>query len=78
MTPARTSATEPAQRGSSRSGGSPDYQLPVVGVRVPKRVGDAAFWIGAAGAVVGGLVELPVAALVVAGVAVSRHHAQAR
>jgi hypothetical protein len=78
VSPERTSATEPEQPRSKRTHSSSDYQLPIVGLRVPKRVGDAAFWVGATGAVIGGLVELPVAALVVAGVAVSRHHAQAR
>ena len=55
-----------------------DYQLPVVHVRVPQRVGDAAFWMGVAGAVAAGAVELPVAALVAAGVVVVRHRANTR
>lgn len=48
------------------------YQLPVVGLRVPERVGNTAFWAGLAGAVVFGAVELPLAGLLGAGVVVAR------
>ncbi|MGC8513632.1 MAG: hypothetical protein ACP5P1_11470 [Acidimicrobiales bacterium] len=50
-----------------------DYELPFVHLRVPQRVGDAAFWLGAAGAVIGGMIELPVAAMVAGAVIVGRH-----
>jgi len=50
-----------------------DYELPLVHVRVSQRVGNTAFWLGAAGAVAAGAVDLPVAALVAAGVVVVRH-----
>jgi hypothetical protein len=53
--------------------GRSDYQLPVVHIRVPERVANMTFWLGLTGAVIGGAVELPVAAAVVAGVAVARH-----
>lgn len=55
-----------------------DYQLPVVRLRVPERVANAAFWLGLAGAVVAGGVELPVAVVVAAGVVVVRHRSTAR
>jgi hypothetical protein len=55
-----------------------DYVIPVVHVRVPQRFGDAAFWVGVAGVVAAGAVELPVAALVAAGVVVMRHRSIAR
>lgn len=63
----------------SPTGGSPpdsDYEVPLVHVRVPERLGNMMFWAGVAGAVAGGVVELPVAALVAAGVVVVRHRAQ--
>jgi hypothetical protein len=66
-------ATRTAQVASS----STDYQVPVVHVRVPQRLGDAVFWVGVAGAVAAGAVELPVAALVAAGVVVMRHRSNA-
>ncbi len=55
-----------------------DYEVPLVHVRVPQRVGNAAFWVGLAGVVAGGIVELPVAATVAAGVLVVRHRSNAR
>jgi hypothetical protein len=55
-----------------------DYELPLVHIKVPQRVGNAAFWLGMAGAVVAGAVELPVAALVAAGVVIVRHQTSAR
>jgi hypothetical protein len=60
--------------GSTRS----DYQMPWLPVRVPERMGNVAFWLGMTGAVVAGAVELPVAALVAAGVVVVRHRSNAR
>ena len=58
-----------AERDRSRT----DYEVPLVHMRVPQRVGNTAFWLGVAGAVAAGAVELPVAALVAAGVVVMRH-----
>lgn len=55
-----------------------DYEVPWVHVRVPQRVGNTAFWLGLTGAVVGGAVELPLAAAVAAGVAVARHRTNSR
>lgn len=55
----------------------PDYDVPLVHVRVPQRVGNTAFWLALTGAVVGGTVELPLAALIVAGVVVARHRSTA-
>ena len=54
-----------------------DYEVPVLHVRVPQRVGNTAFWLGLTGAVVGGAVELPLAAVIAAGVVVARHRGSA-
>ncbi|HWG72797.1 MAG TPA: hypothetical protein VG184_01950 [Acidimicrobiales bacterium] len=45
-------------------------------LRVPQQVGNTAFWLGVAGVVAAGAVELPVAALVAAGVVVMRHRSK--
>lgn len=50
-----------------------DYVVPVVHVRVPQRVGNTTFWLGLTGAVIGGVVEFPLAAAIATGVVVSRH-----
>ena len=55
-----------------------DYEAPLVHVRVPQRVGNAAFWLSVAGVVATGAVDFPVAALVAAGVVVVRHRSNAR
>lgn len=55
-----------------------DYEVPLVHVRVPRRLGEAAFWVGVVGAVAAGAVELPVAGLVAAGVIVARHRSNAQ
>lgn len=78
----RATAPTGADGGAAGSGDLPpaggsrrasDYELPLVHMRVPNRLGDAALWVGIAGAVAVGAVELPVAALVAAGVVVARH-----
>jgi len=56
---------------------STDYEVPLVHVRVPQRVGNTAFWLGVAGAVAAGAVDFPVAALVAAGVVIVRHRSNA-
>jgi len=58
---------------TSPSGREADYEIPFVHLRVPQRVGNTAFWLSAAAAVVGGVIELPVAAIVVGAVIVVRH-----
>jgi len=68
---ATTTAQKPSTTTAERH--KTDYELPLVHVRIPERVGNAAFWLGVGGAVAGGAVELPVAALVAAGVLVLRH-----
>jgi hypothetical protein len=55
-----------------------DYDLPLLHVRVPERVGNTAFWLGLVGTVAVGAVEAPVAVLVGAGVAIVRHRAGRR
>lgn len=52
---------------------SRDYVVPVVHVRVPQWVGNTTFWLGLTGAVIGGVVEFPLAAAIATGVVVSRH-----
>jgi hypothetical protein len=61
-----------AERDRSRT----DYEVPLVHLRVPQQVGNTAFWLGVAGVVAAGAVELPVAALVAAGVVVMRHRSK--
>lgn len=48
------------------------YVLPILGKRLPEGPVNAAFWLGLTGAAVVGAVELPVAALVGAGVLIAR------
>jgi hypothetical protein len=52
---------------------SQSYELPIIHARVPESVGNLAFWAGLAGVVVAGAVDLPLAALIGAGVVVARH-----
>ena len=54
-------------------GQSDGYTLPVVGLRLPASMVHAGFAWGLAGAVLLGAVDLPVAALVAAGVLIARH-----
>ena len=68
MPTAKTATPEPAPAPDVRS-----YEVPIVHARVPQRVGNAAFWLGLVGVVAAGAVELPLAALVGAGVVVARH-----
>lgn len=49
------------------------YVLPVVHAEVPGRLVNAGFWGGLTGAVVLGVVDLPLGLLLGAGVAVARH-----
>lgn len=58
---------------SQKDNHSSDYDVPVVHVRVPERVGNSAFWLGLAGAVAVGVVEAPLAVLIAAGVVIVRH-----
>jgi hypothetical protein len=62
-----------AARGQAAPAPAQPYDLPVVHAKVPQSVGNTAFWVGLAGAVVLGAVDLPLAALVGAGVVVARH-----
>jgi hypothetical protein len=55
-----------------------DYEIPLVHLKVSERVGNTAFWLGVTGAVVAGAVDLPVAALIAAGVVLVRHQSGAR
>jgi hypothetical protein len=67
-----------ATTATERRPSNTDYEVPFVHVRVPERVGNTAFWLGVAGAVVAGAVDLPVAAVVAAGVVVVRHRSGTR
>ncbi|MGI8493095.1 MAG: hypothetical protein ACR2KC_06490 [Acidimicrobiales bacterium] len=77
MATTATRQTRVTSKSSSRNGASAaarqDYELPILRARVPEAVGNMAFWAGLAGSVVIGAVELPLAALVGAGVVVARH-----
>jgi hypothetical protein len=70
-TPAKPKASG-AKNGAAPAGGD-QYQLPVIGVRVPAKVVNVGFWGGLAGAAVVGVVDPPLALLVGAGVLVARH-----
>jgi hypothetical protein len=69
-TPAKR--TRPASTVSSNGHGG--FVMPIVHVTVPEAVVNAGFWAALGGAAVLGAVELPLAALIGAGVVVARHH----
>jgi hypothetical protein len=49
------------------------YVLPVVHTRVPERLVNVGFWGGLTGAVLVGVVDLPLGVLLGAGVVIARH-----
>lgn len=59
--------------GQQSAAHSRDYVVPLVHVRVPQRVGNTTFWLGLSGAVIGGVVEFPLAAAIATGLVVARH-----
>jgi hypothetical protein len=76
VTDAATTTTKPktsASKNGAAPAGGDQYQLPVIGVRVPAKVVDVGFWGGLAGAAVLGAIDPPLAVLVGAGVLVARH-----
>jgi hypothetical protein len=70
-TKAKESALEEEPAPAAPSGDG--YVLPLVGVRLPSTLVNVGFWGGLAGVAVVGVVELPVAAVIGAGVLVARH-----
>jgi hypothetical protein len=48
--------------------------MPIVHITVPEAAVNVGFWAALGGAVVLGAIELPLAALIGAGVLVARHH----
>jgi hypothetical protein len=74
--PAATSSVGANSLAASTRGGSGaaegDYLTPIVPLRLPAAPVNAAFWLGLAGAALVGAVDLPVAALLGAGVLVAR------
>lgn len=69
----------PAKRARSslsavRSNGHDAFVIPVVHVSVPEAMVNVGFWGALVGAAALGAVELPLAALIGAGVLVARHH----
>ena len=76
MSDATTTTTKPKAVASKNGSAAPsgdEYQLPVVGVRVPAKIVNVGFWGGLAGAAVLGAIDPPLAVLVGAGVLVARH-----
>jgi hypothetical protein len=69
----RTRTPVEAEPVAADSPSDPAYRLPMVGVRIPEVTVNRAFWVGLAGAAVLGAIDLPVAAVVGAGVVVARH-----
>jgi hypothetical protein len=65
----RTSSASTASRN-----GHGAYVMPIVHITVPEAAVNVGFWAALGGAAVLGAVELPLAALIGAGVLVARHH----
>ena len=72
MTDAETT-TKVKPKASTNGAASDSYVLPVVGVHLPGKVVNVAFWGGLVGAVALGAVDPPLGILVGAGVLVARH-----
>jgi len=73
------STPSPARRISSvgrsvASNGHDPYVVPVVHITVPEAAINAGFWAALIGAATLGAIDLPLAALIGAGVLVARHH----
>ncbi|MGO8871805.1 MAG: hypothetical protein ACLQPH_10470 [Acidimicrobiales bacterium] len=68
----------PTRRASSASTASSNghgaYVMPIVHITVPENAVNAGFWAALGGAAVLGAIDLPLAALIGAGVLVARHH----
>jgi len=69
----RTGTSKPGSAAGHEPTTGGEYVLPLVHTRVPAGAVNAGFWGGLAVAAMVGLVELPVAILVGAAVAVARH-----
>ena len=67
------STTTPKAEAGAKAPDAGDYVLPMVHVQVPKRIVDAGFWGGLAGAVAFGVIDPPVGVLLGVGVVVARH-----
>jgi len=65
--------TKAKPKASTNGAASDSYVLPVVGVHLPGKVVNVAFWGGLVGAVALGAVDPPLGILVGAGVVVARH-----
>ena len=80
MTEASTSTSKAKETASKNGAASTadgnQYQLPVVGVRVPAQLVDVGFWGGLTGAALLGAIDPPLAILVGAGVVIARHQAR--
>jgi len=68
--PARRTRSAP----TASSNGHGAYVMPIVHITVPEAAVNVGFWAALGGAVVLGAIELPLAALIGAGVLVARHH----
>jgi|HubBroStandDraft_1064217.scaffolds.fasta_scaffold1378627_1 hypothetical protein len=69
--PTRTTTTSPNSKLVLAT--EDGYTVPFVHVRVPERRVNTAFWATLAGATLLGAIDLPLAALVGAGVIIARH-----
>ena len=72
--PASASAPESPGPESKASNGKDSFVLPVVHLQVPEVAVNLGFWGALVAAAAVGAVELPLAALIGAGVLVARHH----
>ena len=72
MTDAATT-TKPKPKASTNGDAGDSYVVPVVGVHLPGKVVNVAFWGGLVGAVALGAVDPPLGILVGAGVLIARH-----
>jgi len=73
---AASTTTSRGKAGAKASADTGDYVVPMVHVRVPRRVVDTGFWGGLAGAVALGVIDPPVGVLLGAGVVVARHRSR--
>jgi len=74
-TSTRSPTTRPHDESSKASGNENDaFVIPIVHITLPETAVNVGFWGALVGAAALGTIELPMAALIGAGVVVARHH----
>ena len=67
-------ARRPKNGAHTTGNGQDSYVMPIVHLTVPERAVNAGFWAVLVGSTALGAVDLPLAALIGAGVLIARHH----